>query len=61
MDEAIEMIQGSEEIQEYLIFAVDSIEFGIEIGRVKEIIKIQPFSAVPNALSHCKGNHRAGG
>ena len=55
MDEAIDIIQESDEIKEYLIFSVDSIEFGIDIGRVKEIIKIQPFSAVPNALGFCKG------
>ena len=55
MDEAIEMIQETDDIKEYLIFAVDSIEFGIDIGKVIEIIKIQPFSAVPNALDFCRG------
>lgn len=55
MDEVLENAISADDIQEYLIFSVDSIEFGIEIGLVQEIIKMQPISAVPNALPFCKG------
>lgn len=50
-----EVIQAADDIQEYLIFTVDTIDFGIDIGLVQEIIKIQPVSPIPNALSFCKG------
>jgi len=55
MDEVLESVMSSDSIQEYLIFTVDSIEFGIEIALVQEIIKIQPVSAIPNALPFCRG------
>ena len=44
-----------DDIQEYLIFTVDAIDFGIDIGLVQEIIEIQPVSPLPNALPFCKG------
>ena len=44
-----------EDIQEYLIFTVDAIDFGIDIGLVQEIIEIQPVSPLPNALPFCQG------
>jgi len=55
MDEVLENAISTEDIQEYLIFTVDSIDFGIEIGLVQEIIKMQPISPIPNALPFCKG------
>lgn len=54
MDEQI--IAGLEDdIEEYLIFTVDKIDFGIDIGLVQEIIEIQPVSPIPNALAFCSG------
>lgn len=55
MDEGLETLTAQDDIQEYLIFTVDSIDFGIDIGLVQEIIKIQPISLIPNALDFCKG------
>lgn len=55
MDEVLENATSTDDIQEYLIFTVDSIDFGIEIGLVQEIIKMQPISPIPNALPFCKG------
>lgn len=46
---------ATDDLEEYLIFTVHSIDFGIEIGLVQEIIKIQPISPIPNALGFCKG------
>lgn len=42
-------------VREYLIFTVDSTDFGIDIGLVQEIIQIQPVTAIPNCLSFCVG------
>jgi purine-binding chemotaxis protein CheW len=44
-----------DDMQEYLIFCVDTIDFGIDIGLVQEIIEIQPVSKIPNALPFCSG------
>jgi len=50
------METGSEDdIQEYLVFTVETIDFGIDIGLVQEIIEIQPVSPIPNALDFCSG------
>ena len=54
MDEQI-MTGAEDDIQEYLIFTVDKIDFGIDIGLVQEIIEIQPASPIPNALDFCSG------
>jgi purine-binding chemotaxis protein CheW len=55
MDEQ-QVISGAEEdIQQFLIFTVDTIDFGIDIGLVQEIIEIQPVSKIPNALDFCSG------
>lgn len=54
MDE--QNIAGLEDdIQEYLIFTVDKIDFGIDIGLVQEIMEIQPVSPIPNAYDFCSG------
>jgi len=55
VDESIETTANADDLQEYLIFTVNSIDFGIEIGLVQEIIKLQPISPIPNALNFCKG------
>lgn len=55
MDDVLENAVSAEDIQEYLIFTVHSIDFGIEIGLVQEIIKMQPISKIPNALPFCRG------
>lgn len=55
MDEVLENAVSAEDIQEYLVFTVHSIDFGIELGLVQEIIKIQPISRIPNALPFCRG------
>jgi purine-binding chemotaxis protein CheW len=54
MDERIEA-QEEDDIREYLIFTVDTIDFGIEIGLVQEIIEYEPASPIPNALDFCSG------
>ncbi|SHH83984.1 purine-binding chemotaxis protein CheW [Sporobacter termitidis DSM 10068] len=54
MDE--QNITGLEDdIEEYLVFTVDKIDFGIDIGLVQEIIEIQPASPIPNGLDFCSG------
>lgn len=55
MDDLLTAPGSSDDIQEYLIFTVDSIDFGIDIGLVQEIIEIQPVSPLPNALDFCRG------
>lgn len=55
MDEQLVAAGSEEDIQEYLIFTIDSIDFGIDIGLVQEIIEIQPVSKIPNALDFCSG------
>ncbi len=55
MDEQLATIGVEDDIQEYLIFTIDSIDFGIDIGLVQEIIEIQPVSKIPNALDFCSG------
>lgn len=55
MDENMETTAAIDDLKEYLIFTVNSIDFGIEIELVQEIIKLQPISPIPNALSFCKG------
>jgi purine-binding chemotaxis protein CheW len=56
--EAIQSLEGQEaqdEKKSFLIFSVNSIEFGIDIGIIKEINKLQPISTVPNSKPFCKG------
>jgi purine-binding chemotaxis protein CheW len=55
MDEQLVTAGAEDDIQEYLIFTIDSIDFGIDIGLVQEIIEIQPVSKIPNALDFCSG------
>ena len=55
MDDVLNNAAEESEVREYLIFTVDSIDFGIDIGVVQEIIKIQPVTAIPNALDFCVG------
>lgn len=55
MDEQLLEAVAEDDIQEYLIFCVDTIDFGIDIGLVQEIIEIQPVSKIPNALPFCSG------
>ena len=55
MDEQLVAQGAAEDLQEYLIFTVDTIDFGIDIGLVQEIIEIQPVSPLPNALAFCSG------
>lgn len=55
MDEQLMSAAAEDDIQEYLIFSVDAIDFGIDIGLVQEIIEIQPVSPIPNALDFCSG------
>ena len=45
----------SDELKSFLIFSVNTVEFGIDIGMVKEINKLQPISTIPNAKPFCKG------
>ncbi len=55
MDDYLMETAVSDDMQEYLIFSVDTIDFGIDIGLVQEIIEIQPVSKIPNALPFCSG------
>lgn len=55
MDEQLVTVGMEDDIEEYLIFTVDTIDFGIDIGLVQEIIEIQPASKIPNALDFCSG------
>ncbi|MGI5936496.1 MAG: chemotaxis protein CheW [Oscillospiraceae bacterium] len=55
MEDVLNTAAEESEVREYLIFTVDSIDFGIDIGLVQEIIKIQPVTAIPNALDFCVG------
>ncbi len=45
----------SDEQWKYLIFSVNEIDYGIEIGYVTEIIGIQPITAIPNTTAYIKG------
>lgn len=47
--------QIEEKAQEYLIFSVDAIDFGVDITLVEEIIELQPVFSIPNSLEFCKG------
>jgi purine-binding chemotaxis protein CheW len=49
------MAMNTDDLKEFLIFTVNSIDFGIELGLVQEIIKMQPISPIPNAMNFCKG------
>jgi purine-binding chemotaxis protein CheW len=55
MDEQVLDTLPEDDIKEYLVFCVDTIDFGIDIDLVQEIIEIQPVSKIPNALSFCSG------
>ena len=55
MNEQLTATGALDDIQEYLVFTVDAIDFGIDIGLVQEIIEIQPVSPIPNALDFCSG------
>ena len=55
MDDQIMETDIEDDVQEYLIFTVDTIDFGIDIGLVQEIIEMQPVSPIPNALDFCSG------
>jgi purine-binding chemotaxis protein CheW len=45
----------SEEEWKYLIFSVNDVDYGVEIGYVTEIIGIQPITAVPHTPSYIRG------
>jgi len=47
--------ETDEKVEEYLIFTVNSISFGVDISIVQEIIKMQKIYPIPNSLPHCKG------
>ena len=46
---------STEQIQEYLVFTVDSIDCGVDIRLVEEIIELQPVFSIPNSLEFCIG------
>jgi purine-binding chemotaxis protein CheW len=48
-------ITATDEQWKYLIFSVNGVEYGVEIGYVTEIIGIQPFTAIPNTPPYIKG------
>lgn len=50
-----ETTAASDQIQEYLIFTVNSVDFGVDIRLVEEIIENQPAYGIPNCLGFCKG------
>ena len=55
MDEQLLTAVAEDDIQEYLIFTIDGIDFGIDIEIVKEIIEIKTVSKIQNALDFCSG------
>lgn len=55
MEELIGDSFRDEDIREYLIFSVNSIDFGVDISFVQEIIQMQPIFKIPNSLESCKG------
>ncbi len=45
----------NDEQWKYLIFSVNGVDYGVEIGFVTEIIGIQPITAIPNTPDYIKG------
>ncbi len=45
----------NDEQWKYLIFSVNGVDYGVEIGYVTEIIGIQPITAIPNTPDYIKG------
>lgn len=46
---------SNDEQWKYLIFSVNDVDYGLEIGYVTEIIGIQPITSVPNTPSFIRG------
>ncbi|MGI5970226.1 MAG: chemotaxis protein CheW [Oscillospiraceae bacterium] len=55
MEDILNAAAGSDEQWKYLIFSVNGIEYGIEIGYVTEIIGVQPITQVPRTADYIKG------
>ena len=55
MNKLPEETSAEDDIREYLVFAVNSIDFGIDISLVQEIIQIQPIYKIPNSIKACRG------
>lgn len=47
--------EAEENAQKYLFFSLDTVEYGVEISLVQEIITMQPISPVPSTKDFCKG------
>lgn len=54
MDEIMEESLAEEDVQ-YLIFTVNTTDFGIDISLVQEIIQIQRIFKIPHTIDCCKG------
>lgn len=55
MEELFEDSFRDDDIREYLIFSVNSIDFGVDISFVQEIIQMQPIFKIPNSIESCRG------
>ncbi|MBR2879804.1 MAG: chemotaxis protein CheW, partial [Oscillospiraceae bacterium] len=47
--------EGDKKAQKYLFFALDEIEYGVDISIVDEIITMTPVSPIPSTKPFCKG------
>jgi hypothetical protein len=61
MDDVLENAVSAEDIQEYLIFTVNSIDFGIEIGLVQESSRCSPFPKFPTRCPSAGGSSTSAG
>ena len=53
MEDTEKQVTGMEE--EYILFGIEERTYGIAIGKVQEILTMQPISPMPNTLPFCKG------
>ena len=47
--------EGEKKSQKYLFFALEDIEYGVDISIVDEIITMTPVSPIPSTKPFCKG------
>jgi purine-binding chemotaxis protein CheW len=55
MKEEMGMVLDAEQVKQFIGFTIDREEFGIELPRVKEVIRIQEITRVPGATSCMRG------
>lgn len=50
-----EVDKAEKNLQKYLFFSLDAVEYGVEIGLVQEIITLPQISPIPSTKKFCKG------